>query len=415
MVPPRLRGCCDSCTRSKLKCSGEMPCCQRCRRRGLDCIYSKARRAGRPCLKPKPSKASILSSVDQKPQTDIASYSDQPFNSLQSSNDDLVLPSLPDLVYYSPHCQDIALLTQDPWTSTPCLSSDVTQPSSACGLDDLMLQDVLLINADGFSSTSPRSLQQEWSQESALHSDGLGDARPKHDLSGEGTLCHSSTSPLGLYTITGRDTDDTSSHLTEVDMEINSIMATIADIAKQPMGSHHLRDELCTTCWPQLLSKSQLLMYIAGSEKSSLLRLDAVLQVSWTVEQVQKRISGCPTCMSRSMELSSMLALLYDWISSQISYALENPAVIQSCRLTIGNSVLTGQNGIIGTYELVRYRIMRAIHVIESINNTNATMGEGNSGHLYQVVRLMLEVAKSRLEAISGMIDLLESEQFCSI
>ncbi|KAL9571000.1 hypothetical protein ACKAV7_005337 [Fusarium commune] len=415
MVPAKLRGCCDGCTKSKLKCSGEMPSCQRCRMRGLDCIYSKARRAGRPRLKPKPSKASVLSSVDQKPQTDLASDSDQPFNSLQSSNGDLVLPSLPGLVYYSPDCKDIAFLTQDPWTSTPCLGSDVTQPSSVCDLDDLMRQGVLLTNADGFSSTSPGSLQQERSQESALFSGGLGDTRPKHDFSGEGTLCHSSTSPLGLYTVTGPDTDDTSSHLTEVDMEINSIMATITDIAKQPMGSHHLRDELCTTCWPQLLSKSQLLMYIAGSEKSSLLRLDAVLQVSWTVEQVQKRISGCLTCMSRSMELSSMLALLYDWISSQISYAVENPAAIQNCCLTIGNSTLTGQNGIIGMYELVKYRITRAIHVIERINNTNSTVGEGEPGQLYQVARLMLEVAESRLESISGMIDLLEREQFCSI
>uniref|UniRef100_A0A0D2XFA6 Uncharacterized protein n=1 Tax=Fusarium oxysporum (strain Fo5176) TaxID=660025 RepID=A0A0D2XFA6_FUSOF len=164
-------------------------------------------------------------------------------------------------------------------------------------------------------------------------------------------------------------------------------MATITDIAKRPIGSYHLDDHPCVTSWPQLLSKAQLLMYIAGSKSSFSLRLDAVLQVSWTAEQVSSRIAG----------------------------ALENPAAIQCCCLTIGNSTLTGQNGIIGVYELVKCRITRAIHVIQSINNTNSSIGEGGPSRLYPVARLMLEVAKSRLEAISGTIDLLESEQYCSI
>ncbi|KAF4945965.1 hypothetical protein FGADI_11538 [Fusarium gaditjirri] len=416
MVVPKLRGCCDGCTKSKLKCSGEMPSCQRCRIRGLDCVYSKARRAGRPRLKPKPSKASLLSSVDQKPQADIiARYSDQPFNSLQGSNADLSLPSIPDIVYYSPDCQDITFLTQDPWASTQYLDSDVTQPSSVCDFDDSMLQDMLLDNTEGFASSSPGSLKQEWSQGNALFSETLEDTCLGHGATSEGPPNHTSSSPSGFYAITSEDTDKTAGHLSEVDMEINSIMATITEIAKQPVGSRHLHNDLCTTSWPQLLNKSQLLMYIAGPGKPSLLRLDAVLQVSSTAEQVQRRMSTCPTCMSRAMELSSTLALLYDWISSQIAYALENPAVIHNCRLTIGNSTLTGHNGIIGMYELVKYRITRAIRVIERMKNTDSTVGEGEPGQLYQVARLMLEVAESRLEAVSGMIDLLESEQFCSL
>jgi hypothetical protein len=115
------------------------------------------------------------------------------------------------------------------------------------------------------------------------------------------------------------------------------------------------------------------------------------------------------------MELSSILALLYDWTSSRIADALEDLTALQSCRLKIGDSVLTGQNGIIGTCELVKYRIMRAIRVIENINNTSLTMGEVEQGQLYKMARHMLETAEIRLKAISGMIDLLESEQFCSV
>lgn len=47
-ITPRIRNSCNDCTRSKLKCSGEKPSCQRCTSRGQDCVYSEARRAGRP-------------------------------------------------------------------------------------------------------------------------------------------------------------------------------------------------------------------------------------------------------------------------------------------------------------------------------------------------------------------------------
>ncbi|CZR40546.1 uncharacterized protein FPRO_05446 [Fusarium proliferatum ET1] len=415
MVPPKLRGCCDSCTKSKLKCSGEMPCCQRCQIRGLDCVYSKARRAGRPRLKPKLSQASITSCINREPQTNLITFIGQPVNDQPCPEPELPVCPNPDILLYSPDTQDIAYLMQDPWTSTPCPSSDVTRPPSVCDFDDLMLQDIMLNNNESFGLASPRGLKQERGQDSALFSDGLDDTCPGYGLTNGGPPSHTPLSLSGFYKHTSRDIEDSNGHLSEVNMEINAIMAIITDIAKRPIATYHLDDHPCASSWPQLLSKAQLLMYIAGSATSSSPRLDAVLQVSSAAEQVQKRISGCPACKPRSMELFSMLVLLYDWISSQIADALENPAALQSCRLRIGNSVLTGQNGLIGTYELVKYRITRAIHVIENINNTNTTVKEGDPGPLYKMTQLMLEAAESRLEAISGLIDLLESEQFCSI
>lgn len=267
MVQAKLRGCCDGCTKSKLKCSGEMPSCQRCRIRSLDCVYSKARRAGRLRLKPKPSKASIVCSVDREPRIDLTSYSGQPFNGVQCSKSELALPSLPDFVHYSPDSQDISVLMQDPWASTPRLGSDVTQTSTVCDFDDLMLQDMLLNSPEGFGSASAMTLKQEWRHDNTLFRDGLEDPCPGHGATSQGPPGHTSSSPSGFYTVTIQNTDGTNSYLTEVDMEINAIMATITDIAKRPIGSYHLDDHPCVTSWPQLLSKAQLLMYIAGFKK----------------------------------------------------------------------------------------------------------------------------------------------------
>ncbi|KAF5641171.1 sterigmatocystin biosynthesis regulatory [Fusarium sp. NRRL 25303] len=337
MVPPKLRGCCDSCTKSKLKCSGEMPCCQRCRIRGLDCVYSKARRAGRPRLKPKPSQASITSCINREPQTNLITFIGQPANDQPCPEPKLPVCQNPDILPYSPDTQDIAYLMQDAWTSTPCPSSDVTQPSNVCDFDDLILQDMMLNINESFDLVSPRGLKQEWGQDNALFSDGLEDTCPGYGITNEGPPSHTPSSLSEFYKNTIRVIEDPNGHISEVDMEINAIIATITDIAKRPIASYHLDDQPCASSWPQLVSNAQLLMYIAGSVNSSSPRLDAVLQISWAAEQVQKRISGCSACKPRIMEVSSMLALLYDWISSHIADALESPAALQSCRLRIGS------------------------------------------------------------------------------
>lgn len=44
----QLRSSCNACAASKIGCTKEKPACQRCLKRGEDCIYGAARRAGRP-------------------------------------------------------------------------------------------------------------------------------------------------------------------------------------------------------------------------------------------------------------------------------------------------------------------------------------------------------------------------------
>jgi len=46
--PTRYRLACDRCQHSKIRCDQERPICRRCAKRGMECIYSPARRAGRP-------------------------------------------------------------------------------------------------------------------------------------------------------------------------------------------------------------------------------------------------------------------------------------------------------------------------------------------------------------------------------
>ncbi|KAK8212770.1 hypothetical protein IWZ01DRAFT_278289 [Phyllosticta capitalensis] len=49
--PPRIRLSCDSCQRSKVRCSQDRPVCTRCQKHGYNCVYSPSRRAGRPRLR----------------------------------------------------------------------------------------------------------------------------------------------------------------------------------------------------------------------------------------------------------------------------------------------------------------------------------------------------------------------------
>lgn len=46
--PPKYRLACDSCQQSKIRCDQKRPKCRRCAKKGTDCVYSPARRAGRP-------------------------------------------------------------------------------------------------------------------------------------------------------------------------------------------------------------------------------------------------------------------------------------------------------------------------------------------------------------------------------
>ncbi|KAH9864484.1 hypothetical protein J1614_010418 [Plenodomus biglobosus] len=45
---PKVRQSCDTCQASKIRCGQERPCCRRCAKYNIECVYSVSRRAGRP-------------------------------------------------------------------------------------------------------------------------------------------------------------------------------------------------------------------------------------------------------------------------------------------------------------------------------------------------------------------------------
>lgn len=415
MVPPRLRGCCDSCTRSKLKCSGKRPSCQRCQLRGEDCVYSKARRAGRPPLKP--HKPSTTISTDQEPPTPDPGPGNHPVNSVHCSDSEPPLPPLQEPTLPSPDSHNNASSMQDTWNQESAPSLEFSQASNIPDLDDMMLHDLLWTNTEEFDSVPSGNVGLDWNRGNTPTNGVIRDADLQYDMSTDRPLSQASANPAAPYYDTAQKTIHSRAQPTKTQAEINAIIASITKIAEQSTISHHIREESCPSLWPQLLSKAQLLMSIAGvqgSESSSSLRLDAVLHVASTAEHVQKCVSRCATCMSQEMEISSILALMYDWITKRIAYALDNPPAIQNHQLIIGNLVLTGHKGMISVYELIKYRITRAMHVIRSIQSRIMSIGQRDPDKLYQAVQLMFQGVESRLEALSGMIELLASEHFCS-
>lgn len=409
MVPSRLRGCCDSCTKSKLKCSGERPSCQRCQLRGQDCIYSRARRAGRPPVKQNKSQhPPIAVSIGQEPQVTVVSPGNDATDSVHCSDSEQPLLPIQEPAPPSPDSHNTASAMQDGWNQELAANLEFYQTSNIPDLDDMMLHDLLWTNTEGLPSG------RDWNRENTPDRVPPG-ADLQHGTSINRPVNKGSANPAGRFSDAVQNTTHSRSSSTQIQAEIDAIIASITRTAEQSTISHHMREELCTSSWPQLLSKAQLLMSIAGVQGSASptsFRLDAVLHVAWAAEHVQRCVSRCTTCMSQEMEIFSMLALMYDWITKRIAYALEDSPAIQNHQLTIGDLVLTGHKSIISVYELIKHRITRARHVIRNIKSRVMSIGQSDPDKLDQAVQLGFQGVDNRLEALSGMIELVASEHF---
>ncbi|EEU34889.1 uncharacterized protein NECHADRAFT_79769 [Fusarium vanettenii 77-13-4] len=417
MVPSRLRGCCDSCTRSKLKCSGERPSCQRCQLRGQDCIYSKARRAGRPRVKQNKSHHPPNTvSIGQEPPLTVVSPGNHAVNRVHSSDSEQSLlptrePALPPA-----DSHNTASSMQDGWNQEPADPSlEFCQASNIPDIDDMMLHDLLWTNTEGFNSVPSGNVGLDWNRGNTSSNRAPPGADLQHGMSTDRPASKASAHPAERFPDTVQKTTHSRPPSTQTQAEINAIIASITNIAEQSTISHHIREELCTSSWPQLLSKAQLLMSIAGvqgSESPASLRLDAVLHVAWAAEHVQWCVSRCATCMSQEMEIFGILALIYDWIAKCIAYALEDSLATQNHQLIIGDLVLTGHKSTISIHELIKHRIIRARHVMGNIKSRITNIGQRDPDKLDRAVQLIFQRVDSRLEALSGMMELLASEHY---
>ncbi|KAF1935310.1 hypothetical protein EJ02DRAFT_460493 [Clathrospora elynae] len=70
-IPTKYRLACDSCQHSKIRCGQERPKCRRCAKKGIECVYSPARRAGRPRTR---NNSKSSSSVENSASASLKGY-----------------------------------------------------------------------------------------------------------------------------------------------------------------------------------------------------------------------------------------------------------------------------------------------------------------------------------------------------
>jgi hypothetical protein len=71
-IPTKYRLACDSCQQSKIRCDQERPKCRRCAKKGIECVYSPARRAGRPRTR---NKSKSISGIEHNTSTNLIGFS----------------------------------------------------------------------------------------------------------------------------------------------------------------------------------------------------------------------------------------------------------------------------------------------------------------------------------------------------
>ncbi|RYO59382.1 hypothetical protein AA0116_g7106 [Alternaria tenuissima] len=69
--PTKYRLACDSCQHSKIRCDQERPKCRRCAKKGIECVYSPARRAGRPRTR---NNSKSTSSIESSASASLKGY-----------------------------------------------------------------------------------------------------------------------------------------------------------------------------------------------------------------------------------------------------------------------------------------------------------------------------------------------------
>lgn len=415
----RLRGCCDGCTRSKLKCSGDRPLCHRCEVRGQHCVYSKARRAGRPPLRSNnkirgtPATASTI--INQPPPTPITTTGDHQVGNSPCCGAGPLLSDSQGPVLSSPGSQSTALPFHDTWGHGSTPLAGLGGDSNISELGNIALHDLAwgtmeefdlesLGNSDADGNRGSTSIEKVPS-DASLQCEVSVDLPPRWPLI---NTIHRHTSMAQQASIHLEDS------ASKADTEIDALIISTTQLAEMSILSQHTHRDLCTLSWQRLLSKLQLLISVTGiqaSMETSSLRLDAVLHVAWAAEHAQKSMLSCPTCMSQEMTVSSILAPMYDWVARSIVDALESPPAMQSCQLKIGSLVVTGGGRMIGVRELVKYRTSRLVHAIRHVRSRVESTRRIGQSNLYQATQFMLQGIEAQLESVAGMLELLSSEQ----
>jgi hypothetical protein len=131
-IPTKYRLACDSCQQSKIRCDQERPKCRRCAKKGIECVYSPARRAGRPRTR---NKSKSSSGIEHNTSTNLIGFSRPTAEyGISTSTSDWIPPFAP--LSMPPACEHYSRSSSSSNTSTV---ASLTQSTQIPNQDDLEL------------------------------------------------------------------------------------------------------------------------------------------------------------------------------------------------------------------------------------------------------------------------------------
>jgi hypothetical protein len=443
----RLRNSCDRCTRSKLKCDQEKPSCNRCAIRRQPCVYSRARRAGRP---PRTSRNEDEIGQIQSSTKRIRLCSATPTS--QGTQYELVRPTVNVTTSGSPNIRSPHLTTDNATDTGGTDRTDEVASYTESLIEntsisqDMELRDSLELNLDNhfdnncfdtFDSFHMPTLSstldnQAYNMIENTSINVPGDLMVKEALSV--TVRHP-IPELVSTTLSGREQDPAlpvpSCHASESSVrKPHERVRTRSEIAQaqiqaltSPVESDFLsqfRREprcRCTVLLSQLEDSFSHQSYYF-SQQGAEIPLDLMLGLEESIQRTHESIFNCSTCQPRLSHLIVILCTIIDWlvknfgkaISFNVSYDEADGQSRSNSMLQVGHSTVEDCIWKTCLFDILRHRLQRVGRVLREMlrrmSEMDSLSGSPKPNSMLEVGRIMTPNILYDLEHLLGMIEL---------
>nr|Q9P4V0.1 RecName: Full=Transcription activator AKTR-1; AltName: Full=AK-toxin biosynthesis regulator 1 [Alternaria alternata]BAB07810.1 AktR-1 [Alternaria alternata] len=434
----RLRGSCDFCTQSKLRCNKNKPSCRRCTIQQQPCVYSVARRTGRPPKHPRKANDCQEANGQHGEQDPVTST---PGGSCQQQSNHL-LDVEGDGANFT--LADASTTAQGRETAASSALDNALLVGETFGFSSLL--DDPLIQSDDFLSfslcmppgeeeghmASPRALNGstgpcsptvlssidvphlparfgflESSVESGLH----GRTGP-HLVEQPDKIVPSSFSEMEKIYDEGLTFSGLDSAINAVTNNGKGEPSASGTMAAHP---HSKRQCFCSTS----MSKLQMLIsHPTLCQKNSRARFDMTLFLEEVVFNIHRDVLQCLVCQSKSLHSLASLCICTDWViealrdvAQDLSSGQDNLGGFRAglCppkdkfSICVGRFVLDDQLRESCTRSLVKYRLRKLVPIMDTMMKLNY---RGAGGALSQAIRTMVEDVRHKIESALGMMEL---------
>ncbi|OWY54926.1 AktR-1 [Alternaria alternata] len=418
----RLRGSCDFCTQSKLRCNKNKPSCRRCTIQQQPCVYSVARRTGRPPKHPRKANDSQEANEQHGDQDPVTST---PGGSCQQQSNHL-LDVEGDGANFT--LADASTTAQDRETAACTALDNALLMGGTFGFSSLL--DDPLIQSDDFlrfslcmppgeeegHMASPRALNGstgpcsptilssidvphlparfgflESSVESGLH----GRSGPHLIEQPDKTVPSSFSEMEKIYDegLTFSGLDSAINAVTNNGKGEPSIPGTMA------AHPHSKRQCFCSTS----MSKLQMLVsHPTLCQKNSRARFDMTLFLEEVVFSIYRDVLQCLVYWV----IEALRDVAQDLSSGQDNLGGFRAGLFpprDKFSICVGRFVLDDQLRESCTRSLVRYRLRKLIPIMDTMMKLNC---RGAGGALSQAIRTMVEDVRHKIESALGMMEL---------